>query len=232
MSVHSRVAFASGVAGAVGSALLLSGRFEGSVVLVLLLVIAIRTAVPAALVDAGPVLAAGAERALKLRASVAPVWALVVAVAVVRAGSTEIGDVRGVNAVAGLALLRGPFATVAAAWLATVAVLVAIAVTAGRLGGETAASAGAIGRIVVPSALRRLDLVGVVAETALAVSLFAGPQIDGPLDAFPWVAGAAAAFGVAAVASRTEAARDGRAPGAAAILGAVAVVLVLIGGPP
>ncbi|MGH2728948.1 MAG: hypothetical protein ACRDKS_18400, partial [Actinomycetota bacterium] len=98
MSIPSRVAFASGAAGAVGAGLLLSGRYDGSVVLAGLLVFSIRTAALGSIGDGE-----GAT-GLNARALLAPVWTMAVAGAAMRAGSTALTDVRGANAVAGLAL--------------------------------------------------------------------------------------------------------------------------------
>lgn len=231
MSVRSRVAFASGAAGAVGAALVLSGRFDGSVVLALFLAFAIRTSAAGAMTDAGPILAAGALRLLRLRAALAPVWALVVAVAILRAGSAGLADARGANAVAGLPLAHGPLATVAGAWLAFAAALLAISATV-RLGAETAAPPGASARVAIPVALRRLTASGVVAEAVLVVSLFLGPHIDGPSDVVWWVAGSALTLGFVVLAGRREAATERTAPAAATVLAAAGLALVLIGGPP
>lgn len=229
MSVRSRIAFASGVAGAVGAALLLAGRFEGSVVLALLLAFSIRTASLGALVDAGPILAAGALRGLRGRVWLAPVWALSVAAAVARAGSTELVDVRGANSVAGPALAYGPVITVVGSWLAFGAVLLAL-ISSVELGAET--SGAAAGRVEAPATLRRLEGFGVLAEAALIVSLFIGPQIvDGP-DGVWWAVGIVALVSAAWYARRVRLPATAYMPALPVSLAAVGLALVLIGGAP
>ena len=229
MSVRSRVAFATGVAGAVGAALLLSGRFEGSVVLALLLAFSIRTASLAALVDAGPILAAGAARGLRGRVLLAPVWALSVAAAAARAGTPELDGVRGANAVAGPALAYGPAITVAGSWLAFGAAILAL-LTWVELGAETAGMTP--GRVGAPSPVRRLDAIGVFAEAALIVSLFLGPQVVDGVDVAWWIGGLIP-LAVAAWYSRRVRLPDiAYLPALPACLAALGLGLVLIGGAP
>lgn len=229
MNVRSRVAFATGVAGAVGAALLLSGRFEGSVLLALLLAFSIRTASLAALVDAGPILAAGAVRGLRSRAWIAPAWVLAVAAAVARAGSPELDGLRGANAVAGPALAYGPVITVAGSWLAFGAAILAL-ITWVELGAETAGMTP--GRVEAPSPVRRLEAIGVLAEAALAASLFLGPQVvDGP-DAAWWGAGIIGLVSAAWYARRVRLPDSAYLPALPAALAAVGLALVLIGGAP
>ncbi len=229
MSVRSRVAFASGVAGAVGAALLLSGRFEGSVVLALLLAFSIRTASLAALVDAGPILAAGAVRGLRGRVWLAPVWALSAAAAVARAGSPELDGLRGANTVAGPALAYGPTITVAGSWLAFGAAILAL-ITWVELGAETAGATP--GRVEAPSPVRRLDGIGVLAEATLVVSLFLGPQVVDGLDAAWWVGGIIPVAGAAWYARRTRLPDIAYLPALPASLAATGLALVLVGGTP
>jgi len=232
VSVRSRVAFASGASGAVGAALLLTGRIDGSVVLAFFLAFAVRVGASAALSDAGPILAAVASKSLIRRAFLAPAWGFALAAAVVRAGSVDLTDVRGANAVAGLALVRGPTLTVVGSWLAFAAAAVATLAWQ-RVGAETAGS-GSVGVIEAPMSLRRLEAAGVAAEVALLVSLFAGPQIDSASDAVWWFVGAGL-LGAAALLGRHRA--DGllshrSLPLAAGTAGAVGLVLVLLGGAP
>lgn len=229
MSVRSRVAFATGVAGAVGAALLLSGRFEGSVVLALLLAYSIRTASLAALVDAGPILAAGALKGLRGRLWLAPVWALSAAAAVARAGSPELEGLRGANAVAGPALAYGPLITVAGSWLAFGAAILAL-ITWVELGAETAGPAP--GRVEAPSPARRLDGIGVLAEAALVVSLFAGPQVVDTVDAAWWIGGVILLSAAAWYARRIRLPDIAYLPALPAALAAAGLGLVLVGGAP
>lgn len=231
MSVRSRIAFASGAAGAVGAALLLSGRYEGSVVFALLLVYSIRTASLGSLVDAGPILAAGALRGLRARAWIAPVWVLVVVAAVLRAGSTALADVRGANAVAGVALANGPPLTIAGSWFAFGAAILAV-LTWSPLGAETEGRSGVTARVVPPSGTTRLDALGVLGEAALAVSLFVGPQVVDGIDAVWWAAPIAAIVAAVALARRGTVSIPALAPRLPAALAVVGVVLVLIGGAP
>jgi hypothetical protein len=183
VSVRSRVAFATGVAGIAGATLTLSGRFDAGVGLVLLFALAAQAGASGASIDTGPAFAAEAGRDLARQARLAPAWAIVVSTGALRAGSASIADVRGANAVAGLALARGPVVTVAGAWLAVAAGAVAIVAS---MGSSTVRGAAA------PAALRRLEGAGVFALAAILVTLFAGPQVRGATDAVAWVAGIAA----------------------------------------
>lgn len=228
MSVRSRVAFAAGAAGLVGATLLLSGRAEGSVALALLLATAARAAAPATLVDGGAILASGAVRSLGKHVSFAPAWALVLVVGTLRAGSGGIGDARGANAVAGIALARGPALSIIGAWLAAAAGAIALA-SRTSIGVETAAGAGATGRVTPPGAVRRLEAAGVLAQAAVLVTLFAGPQVTGALDAVWWAAGIS---GLAAFAWRARELDLANASGIAAALAGAGVVLGLLGGAP
>jgi hypothetical protein len=229
VSVRSRVAFATGVAGAVGAALLLSGRFEGSVVLALLLAFSIRTASLAALVDAGPILAAGALRGLRERVWLMPAWALSAAAAVARAGSPELEGLRGANAVAGPALAYGPLITVAGSWLAFGAAILAL-ITWVELGAETAGTAP--GRVEAPPPVRRLEVIGVLAEAALIVSLFLGPQMVDGRDAAWWVGGSILLVVAAWYARRIRLPDVAHLPALPATLAALGFALVLVGGAP
>jgi hypothetical protein len=228
VTARSRVAFASGSAGLVGATLLLSGRFDGSVALTLLFAWGARVAVDASLVDAGPILAAGAVRRLAQQASFAPAWALVIAVGAVRAGSAGLADLRGVNGVAGLALARGDALSVAGAWCALVAGALAIASRASN-GAETAAPGGAGGRVLAPVSLRRLDAGGALAQAGLLATLFFGPQISDATDVIWWVAGVAA---LAALAWEGRRIAIRHAAPIAMGLAAIGLALILIGGTP
>jgi hypothetical protein len=228
VSVRSRVAFASGVAGLVGATLLLTGRFEGSAVLALLFAWGARVAADASLLDAGPILAARALRRLADHASFAPAWAFVVAAGVVRAGSSGLGDLRGANRVAGLALARGHTISVAGAWCALIAGAVAIAARSAP-GAETSGPIGAVGRVVPPVALRRLEAGAVLAQAALLATLFFGPQVSTATDALWWIAGVAT---VAVIAWESPRVHFRRLAALAAALAAAGLALVLAGGTP
>jgi hypothetical protein len=228
VSARSRVAFASGVGGLIGAALLVSGRFDGNVALALLFVGAARAARAATLVDAGPVVASGAHRSLARQIAFAPAWVLVVAAGVVRAGSAALSDARGANAVAGLAIARGETVTVIGVWLAVAAGIVALA-SRSPIGAETASSAGASGRVVVPSSLERLEIGAVIAQAALLVTLFAGPQITVGSDGVSWVLGIAGLVGIAWFARDIDVPL---APKIAAALAAAGLALVIAGGAP
>jgi hypothetical protein len=228
VNARSRVAFASGVGGLIGAALLLSGRFDGNVALALLFAGAARVAVAATLVDAGPIVAAGAHRSLARHVAFAPAWVLVVATGVVRAGSAALSDARGANAVAGLAIARGEIVTVIGVWLALAAGIIALA-SRTRIGAETPADVGASGRVVVPSSLDRLEVGAVVAQAALLMTLFAGPQVSVGNDGVPWVIGVA---GLAAIAWFARDIELPHAPKIAAALAAIGLVLAIAGGAP
>jgi hypothetical protein len=228
VSARSRIAFASGVGGLMGAALLLSGRFDGNVALALLFAGAARVATAATLIDAGPVLAAGAQRSLARHVAFAPAWVLVVATGVVRAGSAAVSDARGANAVAGLAIARGETTTVIGVWFALAAGIVALA-SRTRIGVELDSGDGRNGRVVVPISLDRLEIGAYLAQAALLVTLFAGPQVTGGNDGVSWV------LGIAGLAAIGWFARDldvPHAPKIAAGLAAIGLVLAIAGGAP
>jgi hypothetical protein len=88
---------------------------------------------------------------------------------------------------------------------------------------------GSIGRVLVPAPLRRLEAGAVVAQSALLVTLFAGPQITGAADSIAW------AVGIAALAAMAWAARDMEVRHAAPMatgIGALGFVLAIAGGAP
>jgi hypothetical protein len=227
VNVRARVAFATGVAGLAGATLVLSGRIDASVAVAVLFVFAARAAAVASLLGGGPVLADRAERSLVQQARLAPAWALIAVAAAVRAGSASLADVRGANAVAGLAVARGSVATVVAAWLALVGGVVAVS-SFTSLGVRTASTDG-IGVIEPPVVLRRLEAGGVLAQAALVVTLFIGPQVASAADAAWWIAGIAA-IAIAAWRARALPVRDWTwiATGAAAM----AALLSILGGAP
>ncbi len=228
VSAHSRVAFASGVAGLVGATLLLSGRFDGSVALALLFAWGARVAADASLIDGGPVVAAGAARRLAQHASFAPAWAFIVAAGAQRAGSSGLSDLRGANAVAGLAIARGEALSVAGAWCALAAGVIALATSVG-VDAETSGPQGSIGRIRPPAALRRLDAASVLALAALLATLFFGPQVVEATDALWWAGGIA---GLAAGAWQGRRLTLPNAAVTASVLGAAGLALMLVGGTP
>jgi hypothetical protein len=225
VSARSRLAFATGVGGLIGAALLLSGRFDGSVALVLLLATAARVAAAATLIDAEPIVAAEAHSSIVRHAAFAPAWVLVVATGVVRAGSAVLSDARGANAVAGMAVVRGNVVTVAGVWCALAAGIVALA---DRTGIGVAGDAATARRPVL-SSLDRLEIAAVLAQAALLVTLFAGPQVTGGVDVIPWVV-AVAGLGVIAWFGRTL--NVAKAPILAAGLAAIGLGLAIAGGAP
>jgi len=228
VSARARFAFAAGVAGLIGSTLLLSGRFDGSVALALLFVAAARIAPSASMIDAGPVLAAGAQRSIARHVSFAPAWALIVAAGALRAASPALSDVRGANAVAGLAIASGQTASIIGAWFAIAAGLIAITSRV-SIGAETASSPGSTALVVAPDALRRLEIGAVIAQAALLVTLFAGPQVTGSSDGVAWVLGIAAVSAVAWFARDIEVRH---APLIAAALASIGLALAIAGGTP
>jgi hypothetical protein len=195
--VHPRIAVASGFAALAAAVLILTGRIDAPIPFVVALLLAARATSPAAV--------AGGARALSRLASSVPAWTGIALVGILRAGSASLADARGANAVAGLALFRGPALTVAACWVAAVAVVVACASCA-------------------PSpALRELDLISLGAQLALAVTLFAGPQVRRASDALPWL-GALVVVAAAVAGARALAAWEW-APKAATLCAALAVGL-------
>ena len=216
MIVVPRIAFAFGGAGAAGAALVLSGRADGSVLTVLALAAAARAAPAAA--SGTP---AGA-RSLSLQFSLVPAWIGIGAVGAMRAGSAIVGDARGANAVAGLAIVHGSALTVIAAWLALAAGTIAI----------WAPSAGARtwGVAVTPEPFARLEVIAIAIQAALLLTLFAGPQVRAGTDVVPWVLGAVATAVAAMRAPRLADRR--RLPAIAIACAGVAVVLVVAGGGP
>lgn len=211
--------------------MLLSGRFEGSVVLALLLAFSIRTASLASLVGAGPILAAGALRSLRARVWLSPVWVLACAAGIARAGSTTLEDARGANAIAGVALAYGPIVTVVGSWLAFGAAVLAL-ISWSPLGAETASGPGATGRVDAPAPVKRLDAVGVLAEAGLLVSLFLGPQVVAVVDAAWWVAGVGVLVALAWMVRRGRLLVPASLPAASAAVAALGLALVLVGGSP
>lgn len=226
--MRSRAAFASGVAGLVGAILLLSGRFDGSATLAIFFVWGARVAADASLATAGPILAADARRRLVQQARFAPAWAIVVAAAVIRAGSSGLAEMRGANGVAGIALARGPLPTVAGVWCALAAGALALA-TRSSLGAETVAPPGSRGRIRPPAALRRLEAGGVLGQAGILTAFFVGPQVRSAPDAGWWAGGIIALL---AIAWAGPLARIPKPAALAAILAAAGLALVIAGGAP
>jgi hypothetical protein len=231
VSVRSRIAFASGAAGAVGTTLLLSGRYEGSVVLALLLAFSIRTAALGTLAAAGPIIAGEAVRALRARAWLAPAWAVAVAAVIMRAGSTSLADLRGANAVIGPALFNGPLVTVFGTWLAFAGAALALLAWT-PLGTETAAASDAVGRVVAPAPVRRLEVAGLLAEAALIVSLFVGPQIVEGVDAIWWAGGILVLLAACWYGRRARLVVPFSVPVVAGAIATAGLVLVVAGGRP
>jgi len=214
VSVRSRVAFATGVAGLAGAVAVLVGRADANIGLLLLLAMA-----PVA--GATGVAVAASQGASVVPARIVrftPAWALVAAAGAIRAGSGSFSDVRGANAVAGIALARGPVVSVAGAWLALIAGVIALA--------GTVRSKGAGGGSMV---LRALETGGGVALGVFLGGLFAGPQVRAVSDAIWW----AAVVVVAGLISWR--ARDLDLPDlwvAAMLLAAAGLALTIAGGSP
>lgn len=198
---------ASGAAGAAGAGLLLTGRLEGSALVVLALLLCARAASVA--VSAEPAAVWGLSMQMRL----VPAWIGVLAVGLIRAGSVQLADVRGANAVAGPAVARGSVIAVAAAWVALVAVTIVIAAPGWR------ADAGAA---------RRLEIVAIAGQVLLVVTLFAGPQVRGWTDGIPW-AGASLIASVAVWRGSRFVAAEW-APRVATVLAALGFGLALAGG--
>jgi hypothetical protein len=228
VSARSRVAFASGVGGLIGAALLLSGRFDGNVALALMFAGSARVAAAATLIDAGPIIAGGAQRSLARHVAFAPAWVFVVATGVVRAGSASLSDARGANSVAGLAIARGETVTVIGVWFAIAAGIIALA-SRTRIGVVLASSDGTTGRVVVPPSLDRLEIGAVLVQAALLVTLFAGPQVAQGSDGVAWGLGIA---GIAAIAWFARDVEVAHAPKIAAGLATIGLVLAIAGGAP
>lgn len=216
MSLQSRLAIASGAAGAGAATLLLAHRFEGTVPAVLMMVLVARAGGTAAALRSEA--SAAAAAALSRQAAFVPAWVLAVAAASVRAGSTVIGDIAGAHGVAGLALARGPVAGVAGMWLCAAGLAIAI-------GGSGPAWASRRAASSVPA---RTDLLGAAAQIGLASALLAGPQLREWSDAVPWIA-SAAALALWAWFGRS-AARIASAPPVAGALCAAGLILVVAGG--
>lgn len=206
--ISPRASVASGVAGAAGAALLLSGRLDGSVIVAVVLLIAARAAAAASCDEP-----AAAQHSFARQAAFVPAWIGVASVGMLRAGSLGLADVRGANAVAGLAIARGEPATVAAVWFALLAGAVA-------LGGS--------GMLVTTGSARILEALAILGQAVLLIELFAGPQLNGARDLLPWTVGAVGAALV--VRFVPERARSAWTPRAAGALAVVAVGLVVVGG--
>ena len=207
--MSARIPAIVGAAAATGAIALLSGVAHGSVVIATVLVLAARY---------GPV-AADPSRAREASRQVGlvPAWVAIVTVAVLRAGAVGLQDVRGANAIAGLAIARGSAALVLAAWVALGAGIVAIATASG---GRPFAR-----RALVPSAFEAL---AAALQIVLLVTLFAGPTVADLADVVPWIAASLAVGGVALVAAR--AAWIERSDALVTAAAAAAVVVALGGG--
>lgn len=209
MTLAVRTAYASASAGAGAFALLLAGRFSGTLATLLILALATRVA--------GAVASGEDDDSFRLQAYVTPAWALAIGAAAFRAGSAALADVRGANAVAGLAVARGPLLTVIGCGACVAGLICAIAVTAPA-------------KRSLVTAAPRLALLGTAAQVALAVAAFAGPSIAEPVDAAAWAGGV---LGVAVIAGavRNALATKITVPGAN-LLALAGLVLVVAGGRP
>lgn len=207
--MSARIPVLVGAAAAAGAVVLLGGIVDGSVVVATVLVLTARY---------GPVAAdPSGARAASRQVGLVPAWVAIAAVAAVRAGSVGLQDVRGANAIAGLAIARGDAALVLAAWLALAAGIVAISTASGGRPG-----------LRVDPVLSGLDVLAAVLQVVLLITLFAGPTVGGGADAVPWIVGSLAAGGGALV--LTRAAWIERSDAVVAVLAGAAVVAVLAGG--
>lgn len=154
-----------------------------------MLVLALALAARAAPLTISAESSSSAAEALSRQLALVPAWIGALVVAAVRAGSHEMADLRGINAVAGLGVIRGGVLMVAAAWLALAAGAVALVWPA------VGARAGA-GLLVAESPFRRLEAIAVALQAGLLVTFFLGPQVNGFGDVVPWVAGMGAAAAV------------------------------------
>lgn len=225
MTLHSRLAVASGASAAGAAALLMAHRFDGTVPAVLMMVLVVRAAGPASALPSGEIARQCAADALARQARFVPAWVLLAAAGSVRAGSTVLTDVSGAHGVAGIALARGPLPGVAGMWLAALAAAVAIG---GSFTGDVVTGGSRPAVVRGPRIARRLEWLGVAAQAGFAAAMIAGPQIRVATDAIPWVA-AVASLGAWAWFGRMPA-RAPIAPWAAAGLGAAGLLLVVLGG--
>ena len=211
MSVRPRVAFAAAVAGLAGAVAVLTGTTDANVGLLLLLALAPFAGAAAVSSEADAV-------TLSRHVRLAPALAIVAGAGAIRAGSASFADVRGANAVAGIALARGPAVSVAGAWLALAGGVVALVGLASREQGTK------------PSpVVRAVEAGGVLALGLLLAGLFAGPQVRAATDAI-WWAGAAAVAAV--VAWRAGSMKLPEVWVAATVLAAAGLALILAGGAP
>ena len=215
MSVRSRFAFASGVAGLAGAVAVLTGRTDANVGLLLILALAPIAGAAGVALDGRATGGAALLRQIRL----APAWALVAGAAAIRAGSASFADVRGANAVAGIPLARGPAVSVAGAWLALIGGVVALAGIAARSDRDD-------GRAPL---LRLLEAGGVIALGVFLAGMFAGPQVRGATDAIWWI-GAVLVVGAAAWRARDLALPDLWI--AATVLAGAGLVMSIAGGAP
>jgi len=208
------VSLASGAAAAAGAALLLVGRIEGSILVAVALAVVARTAA----LTASPAEPA-AVRSRARQGAVVPVWIGIVVVAAVRAGSPTLADVRGANAVAGLAIARGDVLMVVAVWCAVAAGVLAIASPMPR---------ARIAAATFPWS--RLELVALGLQALALASLFAAPTVRSAGDVVWWVASTVVVLIAVGVAGRL--ARWDVATPIATVIALAGVVLALAGGRP
>lgn len=184
--LNQRACLIVSAAAATGAILGLLGRIELSVPAAILLLLLSRAAAFAATTEPPAARFGGSV------AATIPAWILVASTAVLRANAPGLNEVRGANAVAGLALTHGEPVVVAACWLALLAGIVALA---GSMPARRP-SAGA------PPAMQA-ELLSAAGLVLFLVCLFAGPQVVGVADLLPWVVGSLA-VGAAAVLAATR----------------------------
>jgi hypothetical protein len=207
--ISPRVSIATGIGAAAAAGLILAGRTPGSVPVALALVVGARAAAAAS--SSEPL----AARALGRQMSLVPAWVGIALVAIVRAGSPDLGAVRGANAVLGLALAHGSTLVVAGAVVGSLA------------GVATLVASAPAFRVELGTASGRLEMLALLLQVWLITSLFAGPQVRAASDAIPWVVASVVALGAAIAGARYG--KWERTTSIATLLAAIAVALVLVG---
>jgi hypothetical protein len=150
-------------------------------------------------------------RALAGITATVPAWVGLMIVAAIRAGSPDLADVRGGNAVLGIAVAHGPVLLIAASIAAGVAGVLAIAAAWAPLEDHP----------------MRLALIGIGLQLWLVVTVVAGPQVSAGTDVVPWIA-AALVLGVALFAGLKWIATEWM-PKMATLAAVVAVTLAVVG---
>ncbi|GAC1659093.1 MAG: hypothetical protein NVS9B12_11910 [Vulcanimicrobiaceae bacterium] len=174
LNFRSRFAAASGVAGVGVVGALVAQTVPGTVATAMVAAVAAAASGPAMAVSVGEDVADRAREALLRHSRFAPTFAFAAVAACFRAGGSAFRSVAGAHAVVGIALIRGPFATVTGMWLCLLAASIAIAGSTSETFGDEAGIAD------------RLALVAAGAQVVLITALFAGPQLRSINDLVPW----------------------------------------------